>query len=173
MQIVIIFLSTILSFSAIAEIVFPKIRLENSYKVIKGEIFPKKHDADSFIISNMIQIRLLGIDAFEWKQTCKNSEGKDYNCGKRATEYLKKLTANQPISCRFYGKKDNTSKKRLLVKCFSYQNENLGLELVKAGWAISAYNQDYKKAEKIAKKNKKGAWNGTFINPKKFRNKKN
>ena len=122
-------------------------------------------DGDSVKINNY-EIRLIDIDAPEYKQTCYNSSNKVYNCGKLALKFLRNQTNNKNIKCNINGK-DYYS--RFLATCYIL-DVNLNSLMVENGWAInySSSNKYYNK-ELLAKKNKIGLWQGDFITPRQYR----
>lgn len=122
-------------------------------------------DGDSLFIDKT-EIRLSGIDAPEFHQTCKDAGKKEYPCGLQSYEYLKKL-AGQDTACE----KIVTDKyKREVSVCFS-NGTNLNQKMVEAGWAVAytRYTNEYDAAEKQAKANKAGIWQGRFMKPEFFR----
>ena len=114
------------------------------------------------------KIRLYGIDAPESNQECLQ-DNKKWLCGKDSTEFLKKITHNSIVECRING---IDKYKRYIGICFT-NKKNLNRYIVKNGWAIAYryYSKDYIDEELIAKKNKKGIWQGEFEEPHKFRKK--
>ena len=131
------------------------IALKNNIKVIDG---------DSLEI-NEHRIRLTGIDAPEFLQTCKDSSNKKYKCGIKSTEFLKNLIKDQVVTCQSHGKDQYN---RLLCTCY-IGNTNLNQEMVKNGHAIPYLDATYNKDEEFAKHYKLGIWNGNFMHPRLFR----
>lgn len=121
-------------------------------------------DGDSLEIGKA-RIRLQGIDAPEYIQTCKNENNKSYHCGIDSTNFLKHLTNDKTIICTIH---DTDKYKRYLCTCYA-NNLNINSELVKNGYAITYLDDTYKKEESIAKRNKSGIWDGDFIHPRLFR----
>lgn len=121
-------------------------------------------DGDSLEIGSH-RIRLMGIDAPEYIQQCKNKYNKKYPCGEDSANFLKHLIANQPISCKII-KKDQYNRDL----CTCYRGEiNLNREMVKNGQAIIYLESPYQKEQQAAQKNKKGIWQGRFMQPRLFR----
>ena len=119
-------------------------------------------DGDTIRKGNL-KIRLHGIDAPEYKQKCKNSEGQFYACGIKSSDFLKSVINTNDVYCE--GK--NTDRYgRLIAICF-VNNINLNSTMVKDGWAIAYryYSKDYIAEEERAKKNKRGIWQGIFEEP--------
>jgi endonuclease YncB( thermonuclease family) len=144
----------------------PQEKSQKKYQVISG--FAQIIDGDSLKINN-VDIRLVGIDAPEYKQKCFDKNIKKYQCGLESMNFLKNLIAKQKVSCKYY-KKDIYD--RALGKC-EVNNFNLNHGMVLEGWAIlynfSNSTQEMKNLEILAKKNKKGMWQGSFLEPKKYR----
>ena len=110
-----------------------------------------------------IKIRLHGIDAPESKQKCIANNQKLYPCGYQSTLFLKSIIKNNTVFCK--GKqKDKYG--RLIAVCYSGK-VNLNSKMVEEGWAIAYryYSNDYVFEEGLAKKNKKGIWQGSFVEP--------
>ena len=148
-------------------------------KEIRGK--PIIIDGDTIKIANE-RIRLYGIDAPEKNQICIGLSGESYNCGLSSTRFLKVLINNSTkVECSYtnldrYG--------RIIGKCISYTKiENkkdepfplpLNYWMVVSGHAVEykRYSRgEYSKAEKTAKKEKKGLWKGEFDRPEKWRRK--
>ena len=119
-------------------------------------------DGDS-IKSGKIKIRLHGIDAPEIKQTCQTKSKKIYPCGYRSYLHLKSLINNKTVYCQ---SRTRDRYGRFVSECFT-KYLNLNSTMVKDGWAIAYryFSEDYIPEEEIAKRSKKGIWQGTFIEP--------
>ncbi len=119
-------------------------------------------DGDT-IKKGIIRIRLHGIDAPETRQTCTNSNNELYPCGRQSTAFLKSLIKNNEVSCEG---KDTDRYGRLIAICY-VNGMNLNAKMVEEGWAIAYryYSKDYVKEEEMAKTEKKGIWEGSFIEP--------
>jgi endonuclease YncB( thermonuclease family) len=153
----------------------PKI-LKNNQKIINNnddnyyEIngFFVALDGDS-LRKRGAEIRLLEIDAPEYKQKCFDKNEKEYECGKISAKYLRKITKNKKLNCK-YQKKDIYD--RYLAICYD-DDKNINYEMLKNGMAI-IYNihqasSKAKDLENQARKNKMGVWQGKFLTPKEFR----
>jgi endonuclease YncB( thermonuclease family) len=124
-------------------------------------------DGDSFKAAT-VEIRLHGIDAPEYRQTCKDAGGKQQSCGKMARDALSKLIRGRSIDCRIidrdrYGRQVSVCKDGTL---------EINREMVRLGWAV-AYRRhalNYVAAEREAKAAKRGIWAWTFEMPEEYRN---
>lgn len=129
---------------------------ENNYHAIDG---------DSFKAGN-IEIRLYGIDAPEYRQSCSDA-GTLQPCGRLALEALSKLIRNKDVACTIinrdhYGRQVSVCKDGAL---------EINREMVRLGWAV-AYRKhalDYVAAEREAKAAKRGIWAWTFEMPEDYR----
>ncbi len=126
-------------------------------------------DGDSLEINGR-RIRLIGIDAPEYMQTCEDITGKSYMCGQSAKAFLQDMIEaghekGDKLKCTVEG---IDQYKRTLSVC-KIGDVNLNLEMVKAGYAISYKQETYKPAEKHAKQSRKGIWQGKFMRPELFR----
>ena len=139
-----------------------------SLNVFAGEIsgVPRITDGDTIKILDK-RIRFHGIDTPEKKQFCiKNS--KEYRCGQEATNALKKKIDGKLVICKVQDKLDRY--RRYIGVCF-LGDIDLNKWMVRNGYAIAyrRYSKDYVEDENYAKKNKLGLWNGSFIQPEKWR----
>lgn len=128
----------------------------------------KALDGDSIFVGKK-EVRLFGIDAPEYKQTCLDKNNKEYRCGKMSSLYLKKLINHKEITCHYH-KKDIYH--RYLAKCY-LDETSINDNLLENGMAV-IYNYHkssnrIKALEKKAKENKKGIWQGGFELPRHYR----
>ena len=119
------------------------------------------NDGDSLTLAGE-RIRLLGIDAPEFDQTCRKA-GEDYPCGRQSREALAGLIGGRTVSCSVQGR-DRYD--RLLATCTAGPDE-LNRYQVQAGWAI-AYG-GYDAEEKTARDRQAGIWAGSFDRPQHWR----
>jgi endonuclease YncB( thermonuclease family) len=125
-------------------------------------------DGDSFAIGSE-KFRLDGIDAPEYRQTCKDAKGGDWECGKAARAALEQLLREPNVSCIAeasdrYG--------RSIVTCSSAGIKDLGAAQVAKGMAVSNEHyeiRDYGDEEDAAREAKRGIWAGTFVRPSEWR----
>lgn len=134
--------------------------------------------------SGVVDVRLHGIDAPEWSQTCLTRTGDKFMCGRKAAEVLNGIisghsvdcpsgrmhglciTGGLPVSCvvldidRKWG--------RPVAKCFAGRND-MGREMVSLGFAKAAYSHDYTSLAALARLTRKGLWSGEFGDPASFR----
>jgi endonuclease YncB( thermonuclease family) len=122
---------------------------------------PVINDGDTITLSGE-RIRLKGIDAPEYSQTCEK-DGASYACGRRAREALATLAGSGVVECAGW---ERDRYRRLLAVCKS-GNVELNRRLVEEGWAV-AYG-DYGDAEAIARQKKLGLWAGSFERPRQWR----
>ncbi len=132
-------------------------------------------DGDTIKINDQ-KIRLFGIDAPETKQFCKEvylsflifNFKRDYKCGEKSTSALKKKIKNKKIRCLIQDKKDRY--KRNIGICY-LKRQDINSWLVKNGYAIAyrRYSKKYIIDEQYAEDNKLGIWQGTFMEPEKWR----
>ena len=133
-------------------------------------------DGDSLRIKGN-NIRLIGIDAPEYDQTCYNEQGYKYKCGEEASLFLKILVDagindNETLSCEKMGV---DKYKRTLCECY-IGKKNINKAIIKSGHAVTYKHDMYKQLENEAKTRKIGIWQGRFMRPELYRilyNKKN
>ena len=132
-------------------------------------------DGDTIKINDQ-KIRLFGIDAPETKQFCKEvylsflifNFKRDYKCGEKSTNALKKKIKDKKIRCLIQDKKDRY--RRNIGICY-LKKQDINSWLVKNGYAIAyrKYSKKYIIDEQYAEDNKLGIWQGTFMEPEKWR----
>ena len=119
------------------------------------------NDGDTITLAGE-RIRLQGIDAPEYNQTCRK-DGATYPCGRAAREALVRLTASGTIECAGW---ERDRYRRLLAVCRS-GGVDLNRRQVEDGWAV-AYG-DYADAERSARELRVGLWAGSFDRPREWR----
>jgi endonuclease YncB( thermonuclease family) len=118
-------------------------------------------DGDTLVLSGL-KVRLEGIDAPEYNQTCQRAAG-SYPCGREARQRLAALAAKAPVECSGW---QNDKYGRLLGVC-NAAGVDLNREMVVSGWAVSYGN--YFAEEVAARKGGKGVWQGEFVRPSEWR----
>lgn len=154
----------IVVFALAAVLVLLAIRVFNQATVTPGTI--EIIDGDSFR-RGKDEIRLNGIDAPEYRQTCHNENGREWNCGREAAQALRHLVSGRTIDCTGL---DADRYGRLVARC-SVGKIELNAEMVRLGWAV-AYTRHstlYVREEKEARRDKRGIWRGTFDLPEDWR----
>ena len=123
-------------------------------------------DGDSLVL-NGIEVRLHGIDAPEFNQTCRRPNG-IYSCGSEARNALRDLLRGRSISCTSfetdrYGRAVSECRDQALV---------INREMVRLGWAVAylRHSTAYVLAQGEAKAARRGIWQGSFEMPEDYRN---
>ncbi|TGQ09061.1 MULTISPECIES: thermonuclease family protein [unclassified Mesorhizobium] len=119
------------------------------------------NDGDSITLG-VERIRMRGIDAPEYLQTCRQN-GADYPCGKLARQSLVRLIAGRPVSCSGW-QRDRYG--RLLGDCRAGDTD-LNQAQVQAGWAVAFGG--FETEEAVARAAKVGIWAGSFEAPQDWR----
>ncbi|KIE04716.1 hypothetical protein NF27_GG00120 [Candidatus Jidaibacter acanthamoeba] len=124
-------------------------------------------DGDTIIIGSQ-RIRLYGIDAVEKSQKCKTKEGREWQCGIEAKNYLDKLIDQNKVFC-FRKSKDRY--RREVSICYNHKFQNINAEMVRNGYAVAytKYSKLYINEEQHAKQEKLGIWAGAFARPEAYR----
>lgn len=122
-------------------------------------------DGDGLTIGQT-RIRLFGIDAPEFDQTCTRQAAK-WNCGSESAERLSKLVTGRQVFCVPLGE-DGFG--RRLARC-TVGSVDVNRTMVESGYAVAfrKYSSDYVEAEERAKAAKVGLWSGTFQMPHQYR----
>ncbi|WP_084645572.1 thermonuclease family protein [Devosia insulae] len=115
-------------------------------------------DGDTIDVAGQ-RIRLPGIDAPEWNQTCRTAAGGSWDCGKAAATRMRELTRNRTLSCRPEG---HDRYGRLLAVCRDGKLD-IAEALVADGLAVAT--DGYLGAESQARRAKRGVWQGQFEMP--------
>ncbi|MFC7048335.1 thermonuclease family protein [Emcibacter nanhaiensis] len=123
-------------------------------------------DGDTLSIHSR-RIRLQGIDAPELSQNCARN-GNAYSCGHEAKRYLESLIAGRPVTCHS-GEQDEYG--RAVAKCFVGGGTDLNARMVERGQAIAYlyFSRDYAAEQSRAKEAGRGIWNGEFLEPYEYR----
>lgn len=135
-------------------------------EAIYGEA--KALDGDSLAFTGR-QVRLFGIDAPEFDQTCQK-DGQSWACGEAAKEQLAGLVAGQRVECLGQGVDQHG---RVLAVCYAGGFE-LNRVMVEQGWAAAyrEFSDDYVAAELQAKRNGLGIWSSNVVMPWDYRHSK-
>ncbi len=126
-------------------------------------------DGDTLRAGDGSEYRLFGIDAPELHQTCKESNGKSWACGRAAKAKLTTLIKGGDVQCEERAK-DRYG--RTVAVCSAQGVADLGQTLVAQGYAIDlggAPGNPYQSEEAEAKAAKRGIWRGTFERPSDWR----
>lgn len=132
----------------------------------------KLSDGDSLKFRNDDKrARLYAIDSPELAQKCQKNQ-KNWQCGLSAKQALQQQISGNDITCigDEYDKYD-----RLIATCYLKVGNkgylNLNAWQVKNGWATAYvyYSKRYVKQQSYAKQQKLGIWQGTFLEPFKWR----
>jgi endonuclease YncB( thermonuclease family) len=122
-------------------------------------------DGDSFEIGRT-EIRLHGIDAPEYRQTCKDSQA-TMPCGRLARDALSKLIRGGKVVCTLIDR-DRYGRQVSLCK---QGPRDIAEEMVRQGWALAyrKHSRAYVSAEREAKEGKRGMWAWAFEKPEDYR----
>jgi endonuclease YncB( thermonuclease family) len=125
-------------------------------------------DGDSFALGGQ-KIRLDGIDAPEYRQSCSNRSAVLSACGKAARTSLEQMLRQPGLTC----KTDATDQYgRLIAVCSTSSIADVGAAQVKAGMAITHEYfgvRTYPDEEDSAEELKRGIWAGSFVRPSEWR----
>ena len=118
-------------------------------------------DGDTLRLGD-IRVRLTGIDAPEYLQTCRRDEA-DWPCGREAKRLLSTLVSADTVECT--GSGEDRYGRQLAVCRIGVTD--LNGEMVRRGMAVAygAYNDE----EAAARDEETGLWSGTFEMPEDWR----
>ncbi|MDC1383447.1 thermonuclease family protein [Candidatus Puniceispirillum sp.] len=114
--------------------------------------------------SSKFRIRLFGVDAPEKQWQCKDTVGRNWDCGLAAKKALEKLVSSvSQLSCTLM---DVDRYGRLVMRCDAGKTD-IATALVRDGMALAyqQYSKLYIQDEITAKKARTGVWSGSFIEP--------
>jgi endonuclease YncB( thermonuclease family) len=125
-------------------------------------------DGDSFEIGTK-RLRLDGIDAPEYRQSCTSAQGTDWECGKAARANLEAMLRQPGLNCEHdvadkYG--------RALAQCRTAMTPDIAAKQVADGLAVSHEfygTRDYPDEEDAARDAMRGIWQGPFVRPTEWR----
>ncbi len=130
--------------------------------------FPAFYASVRVLTGDMLEIngryfKLFGIAAPEISQTCADSRGAAYNCGRQAASWLKNWIEDNELECHVL---QQDTRGNMVGTC-SFGPYDLGAALVNAGWAVAytKYTQAYLPYERQAQQEKRGLWQGQFYKP--------
>jgi endonuclease YncB( thermonuclease family) len=126
-------------------------------------------DGDTLRAGDGSEYRLFGIDTPELHQTCKESNGKSWACGRAAKARLTTLIKGGNVQCH---EKSKDRYGRVVAMCSAQGVPDLGQTLVQQGYAIDLGGEagnPYQADEEQAKAAKRGIWRGTFERPSDWR----
>lgn len=118
-------------------------------------------DGDSLVVKGT-EIRLYGIDAPEYRQTCERG-GERWPCGVEAAQALRTMASGREVSCRA---REQDRYGRTVAVCHA-AGLDLGNAMVRGGYAI-AYGA-YERDEQEARRARRGIWSSSFEPPAAFR----
>lgn len=144
-------------------------RLENSIDLARAFPnsvvgVPRVVDGDTIDIDG-IRVRLQGVDAPEFGQTCQDSTGVEYHCGRVAAVALESRFGDDVARCEVESERDRYG--RQIGVCFTSDGAEVNEWLVRSGWGVAyrKYSTKYVAAEEVAKAERLGIHNGRFANP--------
>lgn len=122
-------------------------------------------DGDSLSIRGE-RIRLFGIDAPEFDQTCIRG-GSRWACGQEAASRLANIVTGKEVRCVPV---DRDAFGRIVARCTAGLID-VNRTMVALGFAVAfrKYSTDYASAEESARVNRRGMWAGTFAMPEEVR----
>lgn len=125
-------------------------------------------DGDSFAVGSR-KLRLDGIDAPEYHQTCSDAAGRVWECGKASRASLEQFFLEPGLTCTA-GATDKYA--RSIAKCSNVGRADISAAQVNAGMAISDEYfavRSYGEEEDAARAARRGLWTGEFIRPDEWR----
>lgn len=111
-------------------------------------------------------IRLLGIDAVELYQRCRDERGREWACGREAHAKLRALVGDGKVNC-VSASRDRFG--RALSTCSADGVADVSEAMVRSGYAVNFMGGNYVSAEAEARAAKRGIWRGSFDRPQDWR----
>ena len=123
-------------------------------------------DGDSLDISGA-RIRLEGIDAPEWRQTCIDPKGQTWSCGQTAAQELRSYIGGRELT---YARHGVDRYNRILATCSVSDGSDVNAWMIRQGWAVASGDAGHYRSEQhAAEAAKRGIWSGTFLLPREWR----
>jgi endonuclease YncB( thermonuclease family) len=125
-------------------------------------------DGDSLQIGGRI-VRLQGIDAPEYRQSCRDDAGAGWPCGREARAALERLAQTSGLTCESH---EQDRYRRAVAQCRNATGVDLAEALLEDGWAIILPRYalvGYQRAEDNAREARRGIWRGEFETPSDWR----
>ena len=125
-------------------------------------------DGDTFDLDGAT-IRIAGIDAPEYHQTCKDADGNEWPCGRTARAQMEAWATAGRVECAMLAQDQY---RRRIGRCSTPAVPDLGEAIVRAGLAISPAMRGeaaYAEAEAEAREARRGLWQGEFDVPSEWR----
>ena len=110
-------------------------------------------DGDTIRVSRRT-IRLSGLDAPELDQVAKHEHGYWYQQGQRVKSELIRVIGGKHVEVQVEG----TDKYGRVLGTVLYEDKDVGEWLVREGYAIAAYGEQYKHVEAEARRAQRGMW---------------
>jgi endonuclease YncB( thermonuclease family) len=126
-------------------------------------------DGDSMRLSGASEVRIHGIDAPEYRQSCMTAEGTPWPCGRAARAQLEALVMAGGIECIVEARDEFG---RAIARCSVAGTGDVGAAMVAAGLATSPAEPGtapYADEEDVARTAKRGIWQGEFQTPAEWR----
>jgi endonuclease YncB( thermonuclease family) len=150
-------------------------------QVIDGDTLAMRDPTDGpYRRGGVVHVRLHGIDAPEYDQTCLDHAGTPIPCGAMATATMVELLGGRTRPCssgRMHGQclaasrdvsctvVDVDRKWGRPVAICRTGSQDLGREMVALGMARAAYGYDYAALGALARFERRGLWSGRFDDP--------
>ncbi|MDY6981812.1 MAG: thermonuclease family protein [Pseudomonadota bacterium] len=114
-----------------------------------------------------LRIRLFGVDAPEYAQSCTRPDGASWPCGTAALDALANRIGKRRIECE---QRDVDVYRRSVAVC-RLDGEDLNAWLVAEGWAVAyrEFSEDYVDEEESARARRLNIWNGSVQMPEAYR----
>lgn len=112
-----------------------------------------------------VRIRLLGIDAPESGQACRDAQNTPYPCGERARMALAEMIAGRVVSCSI----ERYDRYRRGLAVCTVAGLDLNAEMVRRGAAVAYIDRRYQGQEQEARAARRGIWAGAFDRPEDWR----
>ncbi|MGB7430958.1 MAG: thermonuclease family protein [Ahrensia sp.] len=150
------YLKTLVLFALVAIVAAYFSRLATQHHTGKPSVI----DGDSVRLDG-IEMRLVGIDAPEFAQTCQRTQ--PWACGRAARDHLASLLGGGPVQC---SGGDTDQFDRLLVRC-TVNGQNINAAMVRDGFAVAF--GEYEALEAQARAERRGLWASEFERPAQWR----
>jgi endonuclease YncB( thermonuclease family) len=130
------------------------------YPSVSGSVRVARGDA--LLMSGRL-IKIYGVAAPELSQTCADSTGRGYQCGKQSVAWLSGWLNDYEVKCHILSE----DSKGVLTGVCMLGSYDIGAALINAGWAVADIRQSkiYVPYQNQAMNEHRGLWQGDFYMP--------
>lgn len=132
----------------------PKPPAEPPAPIVERRLGPVVVESAAEIRAGRLRIRLAGVEAVARDEVCRDGNGEDWACGRRALAAVRRLVRLRPVACLL----PSDARRGAYDAACTLAGEDLGRQFVAAGWARATAGGPLVAAEADAKAAGRGLW---------------